>query len=184
MTFLLEKLLIDSPNIWQWISFSSLRNHLILWFCWTDSLGCLSHVYSSWIVCWNCKTYRTPLCLFLKHLSQNLRRKDKLLVWLCPFDLVLPPLYAYIVCVFLMPVCSLVVDIWLCCRAEHLGNSVINQCCGREHFNSQIPLAHRSNCIICSTRVIAHTIWCSTHSALSHTLLISLSGSHSYTNVR
>lgn len=58
-----------------------------------------------------------------------------------------------------MPVCTLVVDIWLCCRAEHLANSVLIQCCGREHYNSQSPLAHRSNCIICSTGVIAHTSW-------------------------
>lgn len=60
-----------------------------------------------------------------------------------------------------MPVCPLVVDIWQCCRAEHLANSVLIQCCGREHYNSQSPLAHRSNCIICSTGVIAHTSWSS-----------------------
>lgn len=60
-----------------------------------------------------------------------------------------------------MPVCTLVVDIWLCRRAEHLANSALIQCCGREHYNSQSPLAHRSNCIICSTGVIAHTSWSS-----------------------
>lgn len=59
---------------------------------------------------------------------------------------------------FLMPVCTLVVDIWLRRKAEHSANSVIIQCCGTERCNSQSPLAHRSNCVIrSSTGVIAHT---------------------------
>lgn len=59
---------------------------------------------------------------------------------------------------FLMPVCTLVVDIWLRRKAEHSANSVIIQCCGTERCNSQSPLAHRSNCVILSsTGVIAHT---------------------------
>lgn len=66
-----------------------------------------------------------------------------------------------------MPACTLVVDIWLCRRAEHLANSALIQCCGREHYNSQSPLAHRSNCIICSTGVIAHTSWSSAHWTLT-----------------
>lgn len=58
---------------------------------------------------------------------------------------------------FLMPVCTLVVDIWLRRKAEHSANSVIIQCCGTERCNSQSPLAHRSNCVIrSSTGVIAH----------------------------
>lgn len=58
-----------------------------------------------------------------------------------------------------MPVCTLVVDIWLRRKAEHSANSVIIQCCGTERRNSQSPLAHRSNCVIrSSTGVIAHTL--------------------------
>lgn len=85
---------------------------------------------------------------------------------------------------FFMPVCTLVVDIRLCCKAEHLAHSVIIQCCGREHYNIQSPLAHRSNCIISSTRVIAHTSWCSAQwVSLPPTLFICLCLSLTYTHL-
>lgn len=97
-------------------------------------------------------------------------------------------MHACMHCVSLCLSAHWLLTFWQRCRAEHLANAVIIQCCGREHYNSQSPLAHRSNCIICSTGVIAHTSWCSAQRAsslclFSHSLSVALSVSSSYARV-